>query len=62
MLIEVWIKDNLCLFFGDCLVVEWFNKVVLKVKFGEVVFEKIDGEIVLIMMVNDLLLICCFLI
>lgn len=61
-MIEFWIKDNLCLFFGDCLVVEWFNKVVLKVKFGEVVFEKIDGEIVLIMMFNDLLLICCFLI
>ena len=57
LLTEAWTKDSLRLFFGDRPVAEWFNKAAPKVKSGEVVPEKIDGETALTMMVNDPLLI-----
>ena len=57
LLTEAWTKDNLRLFFGDRPVAEWFNKAAPKVKSGEVVPERIDGETALTMMVNDPLLI-----
>ena len=44
LLTEPWTKDNLRLFFGDRPVAEWFNKAAPKVKSGEVVPEKIDGD------------------
>ena len=57
LLTEALTKDKLRLFFGDRPVAEWFNKAAPKVKSGEVVPEKIDGETALTMMVNDPLLI-----
>ena len=57
LLTEAWTKDNLRLFFGDRPVAEWCNKAAPKVKSGEVVPEKIDGETALTKMVNDPLLI-----
>ncbi|MFK0730751.1 MAG: ArsC/Spx/MgsR family protein [Gloeotrichia echinulata GP01] len=57
LLAEPWTVERLRSFFGDRPVADWFNRSSPRIKSGEVIPEKIDGETALVLMLQDPLLI-----
>lgn len=57
LLTEPWTPEQLCLFFGNLPVSEWFNRTAPQIKAGEVVPEQLDAEMALNLMVQNPLLI-----